>query len=207
MTDLVAQMFSLRGLCFFDLRMALLLVRRVRRRGLLFLAPVCSTFTFINMPSTGRCFLLPHGLPLERVSDANKLVARTTLLYNLGETFRLVVTVEQPVHRSVGGGMIRLQAWQRLIEQIATYRATVAQGQYGANTVKPTWLFSNHTLYGTLCSWPDSEQMARIHNLAGSDQLVRKRKRVTRLFQSSGPAFLGWCKCMVYFVRANLATH
>ena len=163
------------------LRLALVLLRRLRCGGLLFLAPVCSSFTFLNMPTSGRCFLLPDGLPTEKVCAANLLAARCAVLFRLAGVFNAVAALEQPVQRSCGGGLVRLPVWQDRVSEVATYRRHVCQGQYGAPTVKPTWLYSNHTCFDALhAGLPDAVQMARMKT-SESLNVVRKRQRVSRL--------------------------
>ena len=132
------------------------------------------------MPTTGRSFLLPLGIPFPSVAQANMLAARTGVLYWIGVAFHLTVGLEQPVHRSVGGGLIRLPLWQRLVDHDAMYRHQVFQGQYGASTLKPTWIYSNHKRWSGLHSGlPDREEMERISRAANCPKLVAKRLRAT----------------------------
>lgn len=152
------------------LLLALVVIRRVRRGGLVVFAPVCSTFSWMNAATSGRSILMPEGLPgVPSVLIGNILATRTVLLFQLCTAMHIVAVIEQPKHFSTGG-LMGLARFRALVRDFWVYRVGICMGWFGSRTLKPTHLFSNHACIRAMLQHQPPRPM---HQHAGNS-LVRK---------------------------------
>lgn len=112
--------------------------------GLLWLAPVCSSWIFINRATSGRSQLLPLGDEAKPyVREANLMVSRTALLVWLAHGMGLDWVIEQP-QSSILHMHPRIQD---LNQRTDVRQAQLALGAFRAETKKPLKLLCN-------CAWP-----------------------------------------------------
>jgi len=150
-----------------------LIVRRVRRKGLSFFAPLCSSFCYLNLGTSGRQgYMLPGGVTSEpSTRNANLIANRTCALVRIAICLDQIPLVEQPNHKR---GLIALRRWQDLLRDHNLYRQSCKQGAYGAETEKPTGLFSTHPRWHDLRNNMLPEDRARV-NECNKQLVVRKR--------------------------------
>ncbi len=122
----------------FSLALAILL--SVKPGGLVWLAPVCSSWVFINRSTSMRSPLLPTGnTALPHVQRGNLQAARCAALIWLAEFLGLAWVVEQPktslLHHS--------DRFAELLGKIPCHRTAAVLGAFKAATLKPLWLLSN----------------------------------------------------------------
>jgi hypothetical protein len=73
-------------------------VLKVRRTGIVVLAPVCSSFCWLNRSTSGRTLIDPLGDErVKSVKDGNLMVSRVVLLLWLLKARGCVFVVEQPM--------------------------------------------------------------------------------------------------------------
>lgn len=183
------------------MRACLIIVRRVRKGGLAFFAPLCSlapsivihcainlvnlVLLYMCVPSSGSSFcylnkgtsgrhgvLLPQGLSSEpSVRIANLIANRTMMLVEAALCLGQVPCVEQPQHPH---GLFSLKRWQSMLERQRWYRASCKQGAYSADTVKPTFIFSVHNRFQHLKNDISTSDKQRMHDI-GKELVTKKR--------------------------------
>ena len=116
---------------------ALAAVKRLRPNGLLFAAPVCSSWVFMSRGSTGRDLALAgHWKSSRGVMAANAMVARVAALCHFAASAGVHFVVEQPassVMYSYKPFLALREAWP--IKQVRFCMAV-----YGGGSLKPSWL-------------------------------------------------------------------
>ncbi|CAL1133886.1 unnamed protein product [Cladocopium goreaui] len=138
---------------------AISLVLRLRRTaGLCWLAPVCSTWVWINRSTSGRSRERPLGaVHLAQVANANCMVSRCCILALVCCILRIPFILEQPA-----SSLMQFHPdFQYLCRKFEIYRVFVWLGSYGGSSPKGTFLYSNYqwitSLYLPLPSdadWP-----------------------------------------------------
>jgi hypothetical protein len=125
----------------FCLAITLVLRMAMKGRGLLWLAPVCSTWIFMSSGTTQRTKWAPEGnTRLECVRNANLMSARCVVLCALADALNVTFILEQPLS-SVMNYTARFQ-W--LIKKTTVYMASpVHMGAYKGDSQKSLKLFSN----------------------------------------------------------------
>ena len=110
-------------------------------------APVCSSWVFINMGTSGRSTARPLGnVEVCSVRQANKMVARTVLLLAALRAVGAMFILEQPR----GSLMERHPRVQWLFQKLAVFKESLRMSSYGASTEKGTWLYSNKVHISTV---------------------------------------------------------
>ncbi len=120
--------------------------------SLIWLAPVCSSWVFINRATSLRNPLLPAGnTHLPHVKSGNLQAARVAVLIYLAHFLGLTWIVEQP--RS---SILHCSArFVEILARLPCHRAVAALGAFKAETLKPLWLLSN-------ASWPQELENHRV---------------------------------------------
>ena len=132
----------------FALALTLVLKMGMRGQGLLWLAPVCSTWVFMSSGSTQRSRIDPLGdTSLRCVREANVMYARCILLCWLADALGVTYILEQPVS-SVMHYAPRFQELMRISQMFMA--SPVHMGSYGGETQKSLKLFSNREWVGQL---------------------------------------------------------
>ena len=141
----------------FSLCISLILRMGMQGQGLLWLAPVCSTWIFMSMGSTGRSWFNPLGDTWKAcVQEANVMNARAVLLCILAGALGVTWILEQP-RTSVFHETPRFQ-WLAKTTQV--WEADdVEMGAYGGSSKKSLKLFSNRKWVGRLrCRVPKGKR-------------------------------------------------
>ena len=108
------------------------------------LAPVCSSFSWINSFTHRRTAVCPLGSSEhEYVALGNALVERSVALATLAFHRGVQVLLEQPRNSQLQ--IHPMVQW--LLEHLSShghdlFRQTVYLGEYGAESLKPIWLYS-----------------------------------------------------------------
>ncbi len=114
--------------------------------GLLWMAPVCSTWIYLAMGVTLRSRFTPDGdTDLRSVRDANLMARRCVLLAQLADAFGITWILEQPKSS--------VMAWSRrfqgIIKNLSVYvSGEVHMGAYGGSSEKSLKLYSNKPWVG-----------------------------------------------------------
>ena len=127
----------------FGLALTLVLRMAMNGKGLLWLAPVCSSWVFMSAGSTDRCRYFPLGNQSEEstcVKDANIMYARCILLCKLAAALGLTYILEQPLS-SVMNCAPRFQ--QLMTDSCMWMASPVHMGAYGGGSKKSLKLFCN----------------------------------------------------------------
>ena len=104
-------------------------------------APVCSSYGFINSGTSGRSTWQPLGnIYVCSVKDGNTMVARQVLLLYLCHSKGVFFMLENPR----GSHLEKHPCFQALLRDIPIYRTCVELGDFGGNTAKAVWLYSNY---------------------------------------------------------------
>lgn len=139
-------------------------VRNIRKHGLLFLAPPCSTWVFLSQGSTKRNWWNPAGGDSKKVLLANVLVMRLLYLIYYAHQRGVYFVIEQPM-TSV------LFVWkpvQMLLEWCRARRVAFPMGAFGSPTMKMT------ALWGTL---PNLSSLHRALTWAQLKQALQRREK------------------------------
>jgi hypothetical protein len=109
-------------------------------QGVLFAAPVCSSWVWMNRGSSGRSLAEPLGFEHRpHVQEGNLQVARLVLLLLLCHCFDIGWVVEQP-----GSSLLHAHPrFEMLCRMITVYEVRFQMGHYGSASQKPTILYSN----------------------------------------------------------------
>lgn len=109
-------------------------------RGGFLAAPVCSSFVFVSKGTTKRTASNPGGdESCPSVVAGNELMSRTLTLLWVCASLSIWWVLEQPK-----GSIMEMTApFQYFIHKISTYRSHIAMKEFGAPSLKPTWLYSS----------------------------------------------------------------
>ena len=121
---------------------ALRMMLRLRRNkgSIVWLAPVCSSWTWTNRGTSLRSPLDPEGNTEHKyIRDANLMVSRTILLVELAIALGVTFFLEQPMN-----SLMKFHArFQTLLARHLIYEVTFGVGAFGGETAKPLTVFSN----------------------------------------------------------------
>lgn len=121
-------------------RLALWAVLNVRPKGILFMAPVCSSWVFMNRGTARRDWAQPLGAAhLPHVSAGNLMTCRVALLCAVARWRGVYWMFEQPGSSL----MVAHPAIQALLQQQTVHRVSFCMGAFGATSLKPSHLYSN----------------------------------------------------------------
>ena len=110
-------------------------------------APVCSTWVWVSRAVTRRCLVLPLGdVAVPCVAAANAMVSRLVLLILVNLAKKVWVLIEQPLN-SILEYHPRFQ-W--LLQEFRWWKVNIEMGSYGADTQKPTVLYSSEEFAGEI---------------------------------------------------------
>ena len=113
---------------------------RVQSPSSAMLGPVCSTWVWMNRATSKRSFAKPLGRQsLPSVKEGNMLVARTVALLFILQLGATWWALEQP-RSSLMTEHPCMRQFFRLQE---VWTISLNMGEFGAPTLKPSWLFSN----------------------------------------------------------------
>lgn len=120
---------------------AVLFAVRLIRGGQCVFAPVCSSWCWMNRYTSGRRPAWPLGnTRLASVDDANRMVTRVTLLLYILTLKAVFWVLEQPVNSLLE----RHPRFQQFMATHKIWRHCVHMLDYGAESSKPSWLYSNY---------------------------------------------------------------
>jgi hypothetical protein len=141
---------------------AIIFVLRIRRGCGFLAAPVCSSWIWLNRFTSGRSAADPLGHWYRPyVREANTQVVRVVILCLIAAALGLSFIVEQPE----GSLLEQHPRWQHLCRMTQVFRHTIRMWDYGAQSEKPTWIYSNFA------------EVAHI-DMFKSGRLSRKRKHL-----------------------------
>jgi hypothetical protein len=136
--DVMMNVIGSQGLAY-----AILLALKLRPGGFCMLAPVCSTWVFMNRGTSGRSRACPLGRKgVKSVAEANEMVARVVLLLYIFQAKNVFWLLEQPAS-SVMQFHPRLQ---QFMGEFHIFRTHTWLGAFGGGSPKPTLLYSGHNL-------------------------------------------------------------
>ena len=102
-----------------------------------------------------RLLHIPLGtLPLQSVLDANKMVSRVVLYVFVLTARGVFWMLEQPVNSLLEAH----PRFQQLIAHFKIYRVKINMGDFGAGSLKPSWIYSNYQEISALPSYGDRRQ-------------------------------------------------
>lgn len=105
------------------------------------MAPVCSSWVWVNRSTSGRSIQRPLGdCSKDYVRLANIMVARCALVCLLLSAKGCFWLLEQPS----GSLLEQHPRMQWLIKSLKLWRVYIRMGDFGAETGKPTWVYSAH---------------------------------------------------------------
>jgi len=121
-------------------RLCVALLLRIKPGGYLHMAPVCSSWVFINRATSCRTAANPLGDTTKGyVGTGNKQAARCSALALIASWRNLVWTLEQPA-----SSLFHLHPrWQWLLGHLQIWRHGFNMGAYGASSMKPSVLWAN----------------------------------------------------------------
>ena len=113
---------------------------KLRRGAQCVLAPVCSSWVWLNRGTSGRSELTPLGNEtVPSVRFANLVVSRVALLLYILSSKCVFWILEQPVSSL----MEHYPRFQDFARRNQVFKHYIEMQNYGAPTMKPTWLCSN----------------------------------------------------------------
>ena len=116
---------------------ALAAINRLRPKGLLFAAPVCSTWVFMSRGSTGRDLTLAgHWQTSRSVKAANAMVARVAALCHFAAKAGSHFVIEQPA----SSVMYSYKPFKALRAAWPVKQVRFPMAVYGGGSLKPSWL-------------------------------------------------------------------
>ncbi len=142
--------------------------------ALVWFAPVCSSWVFINRATSGRSPLLPTGNQnLEYVRAGNMQASRVAALISLCNALGLTWILEQP--RS--SLMLYHPRLQEQMQMQTVFKANLCLGDFKAETLKPLYLLSNAPWIRDLTRWrrPPKFKFAVRTSQSRIDRSGRKR--------------------------------
>jgi hypothetical protein len=154
---------------------------RLKKGGLCWCAPVCSSWVFMSQGSTMRSRARPMGDPnAQSVQAGNLMVSRLALLLYVLSWKQVWWVIEQP-NSSL---LIYHDRIQELLEKgITIYKTFVWLGAYGHTSAKPTVLYSSHPYLGELAV---RSKPAGRGTLAHAGQLTRRHVDAHGIVKVSG---------------------
>jgi len=115
--------------------------------GLLWAAPVCSSWVFMSRGSTGRSATTPLGSSSSKsATEGNIMAGRCAALAMLAALLNVKWCIEQPITSL----MPKHPRMQQLWAAQTVWRASVAMGAYGARSMKRMYVWCNHKAVGVL---------------------------------------------------------
>ena len=134
------------------------------------LAPVCSSWTFMNRGTSKRSIAVPYGASgVESVKQGNVMVARCVLLLILLAGRGCWWVLGQP-RRSL---LQEHPAFQHLVSVCPVYRHRIQMCHYGGNSRKSTWLYSN-------AAWIADVDAFRTHDLPATHAVELATKSINK---------------------------
>ena len=122
--------------------LALNLVLRILNHGMLWTAPVCSSWVWISRSRTGRSTLNASGnLKHLSVRTANRMVDFTVLLIVVAYARGVEVYLEQPC----SSVMPHYPCVEALFAWITMYKLPTSLGNFGADSTKPVNIFTSES--------------------------------------------------------------
>lgn len=121
---------------------ALWLALKLKKCAQSMLAPVCSSWTWMNRHTSGRSIERPLGRPhLKYIKDANTMVSRVALMCLLLTVKGIFWVLEQPK-----GSLLEYHPRiQMLARHFNLFRVSFPMGNFGGETQKDTWCYSFHS--------------------------------------------------------------
>ncbi len=179
------------------------LALRVEPGGAALLAPVCSSWVFMNQGTAGRNIANPLGnVWSSTVRSANCLVARTVLLCMLLTCRGVFWVLEQPN----GSLMQHHPYFQWMLSMIRVYRHAISMREYGAPSAKPTWLYSAHACVADVdryaCATRAVDDVALVTKYTDRAGKVRCSGGPRLKASQSYPAQFGQAICETYMQNA-----
>lgn len=105
------------------------------------MAPVCSSWTWMNRGTSQRSLATPLGdMTKDYARNANAMVVRVILLCLLCMAKGVMFMLEQPRHSL----METHPCFQWLVMHHKIWRVSIQMGRFGGETKKPTWVYSAH---------------------------------------------------------------
>ena len=154
-------------------------------------APVCSSFTRINIGTSQRSPTRPLGCTSYRsVQDGNLLVSRLALVLRLLDALGIWWCFEQPA----GSLMQYHPRVQALFRDVQVWRVTIDMWSFGGDTMKRLWIYSNRRWIRELRQYKldrgserPSKSLVTIRNLHGrktytGNKDLRKSQAYTEYF-------------------------
>ena len=121
--------------------LAVLMTMKLRAGGAALSAPVCSTWVWINRATSKRSTTSPLGdVSVPSVKAGNIMVARVILLLMICHAKGIWWVLEQPLSSI----MEMHPSFQALVKLIPVFKHTISMKNFGAETRKPTILYSSH---------------------------------------------------------------
>ncbi len=118
---------------------AVALVLACHQEALVWFAPVCSSWVFINRGTSMRsCICSTGNTELLHVKEGNLMASRVCLLVRLAEARGLSWVIEQPLSSLFHYH----KRFQDLVACMAVFKTHVRLGAYGADSRKPLYLLS-----------------------------------------------------------------
>ena len=120
--------------------LAIMMLLRLEARGLLWLAPVCSSWVWMNLGTSKRNKIAIFGdCDYHYVRAANLQVARVCLLLEWACAMGIYWALEQPI-----SSLLEFHPrYQALLAKHLVYVFTVELGAYGANSLKRIKIYTN----------------------------------------------------------------
>eukprot|EP00971_Amphidinium_carterae_P043524 856384-Amphidinium_carterae.1 len=145
----------------------LALTLRLRKSSVFFSAPVCSSWVWINRATNKRSCSSPLGdVSVESVAKGNKMVSNLAGLCWLLAARGICFVIEQPQSSLLE----HHPKWQRLAAVLPLYKVGISMGRFGAETLKPTILYSQ-------CAWLQNLKSYQAQFASPTKQLCIKDHR------------------------------
>ena len=160
----------------FGLALATYLACKVKRGGICFFAPVCSSWTFMARSSSGRSLVDAIGDTSRAfVANGNLMATRCLALILLLQSRGVSWCIEQP-SSSILHMLPRFQSLLRS-GQIVAWTLRFNMEDFGGDTKKPTVLYASADWFGKLTAWKVDAPVRNGVNLVTSyvDKLGKKR--------------------------------
>jgi hypothetical protein len=105
------------------------------------MAPVCSSFVWINRSTSKRSLLNPLGDQKKLyVAQANCMASRVVLMALIALAKGVLLFIEQP-----RGSLLEAHPrFQWFVQRHTLYRCSINMQSFGGETLKPTWLYCAH---------------------------------------------------------------
>lgn len=150
-----------------------LVMRLFQTAGLAWLAPVCSSWVWINRYTAGRSRSDPLGFRWRgHVAAANEMVSRCCIIMMMCCILKIPFISEQPA-----SSLLQFHPdFQYMCKRFQIFRVFIWIGSYGGGSPKPTFLYSNYRwvecLYLPLpCKQWDAEMSLKYTDQAGTKRV------------------------------------